>query len=105
MSTRAALLFGAALVLAGAGCAANSSEAPLRSPSKDYPPPPPTTADGQVIGADGVEPSDRLKSGARVGTEDALAPGWQADEKGLRYDPNAPTGGSDHDDKKSKKKP
>lgn len=58
-----------------------------------------------MIGADGVEPSDRLESGARVGTEDALAPGWQADDQGLRYDPNAQPGSSEHSDKKPKKQP
>jgi hypothetical protein len=35
-----------------AACAPRASSAELRSPSHDYPAPPRTTADGEVIGAD-----------------------------------------------------
>src|SRR5262245_5835203 len=103
VSPHASLVLGAALALAIAGCATNNADAPPRSPSQDYPPPPPTTSDGQVVGADGVDPADRLKSGARVGTENAMAPGWQQDEQGLRYDPNKKT--DSEQEKKPKKKP
>jgi hypothetical protein len=33
-------------------CATTAPSADVRSPSHDYPPPPRTTADGEVIGAD-----------------------------------------------------
>jgi len=73
-----------------------AADAPLRSPSQDYPHPPPTTSDGEVVGADGVAPSDRLQEGPRVGSEDELAPGWKVDEHkgGLKHDPKERTGGA-----------
>jgi hypothetical protein len=55
------------------------------------------------VGADGVRPEDRLEEGPQVGTESALAPGWKADEKGLRHDPKQRTGGAI--DKKPEKEP
>lgn len=103
MSSRAFLLFSAALALAASSCAANSSEAPVRSPSRDYQPPPPRTSDGQVVGANGVEPRDSLEEGPQVGTENALAPGWKADEHGLHHDPKQRVGGAV--DKQPEKEP
>jgi hypothetical protein len=52
-------------------------------------------------------PADRLKHGARAGTENALAPGWQADEHGMRYDPKQRTDGADQNkpDNQPDKKP
>lgn len=38
-----------------------------RSPALDYPEPPPTTSDGQVVGADRMSPADKLDSGPKVG--------------------------------------
>lgn len=84
---------GTALLLLAAGCAA-APEAPVRSPSQDYPHPPPTTSDGEVVGADGVTASDRLQEGPRAGSEADLAPGWKAGEKGLEHDPKQRTGGA-----------
>ncbi|HEY5958331.1 MAG TPA: hypothetical protein VIV60_17325 [Polyangiaceae bacterium] len=80
-----AVLLGIALV----GCQASQSESapPLRSPTLDYPAPAPTTADGRSIGADEKPPGDRLQEGARVGTDPALAPGWEAHHGALTYDP------------------
>ena len=59
------------------GCADTRREAPLRSPSRDYRPPPPTTSDGQVVGADRVAPGDRLEEGPRARDGLDLAPGWK----------------------------
>ena len=66
-------------------CGAGNPDAPLRSPSQDYRPPPPDTIEGQPVGADGVPPGDRLEEGAVVGNEPGLAPGWQADEHGVHH--------------------
>lgn len=77
-----------------ASCAAPATEAPLRSPTRDYPPPTPATADGEPMGADGVAPAARLQEGPRVGTENALGPGWTAEEGGLHHDPKARVGGN-----------
>ena len=86
------LLFVATLGLLG--CAPASSSAPLRSPTRDYPPPAPRTSDGAIVGADNVAPEDKLQQGARTGSETQLSPGWKADEKGLRYDPKERAGGA-----------
>jgi hypothetical protein len=75
-------------------CAPASSDAPLRSPTRDYPPPPSRTSDGQVVGADNVTPDEKLEQGPRAGSDEQLSPGWKADEKGLHYDPKARTGGA-----------
>jgi hypothetical protein len=83
-----------ALAAVVAGCGARNNEAPLRSPSQDYRPPPPVTADGKIVGADGVSPGDRLEEGAKVGTDPGLAPGWEAGEHGPRYDPKRRVGGA-----------
>ena len=40
----------------------------LRSPTLDYAPPPQQTADGQVLGVDGVPPEDKLRTSPRVGS-------------------------------------
>lgn len=84
-------------VLLGAiclACGSSNSDAPLRSPTLDYRPPPPVTADGEVVGADGVPPGDKLEEGPGGGTKPGLAPGWKVDERGLRYDPKERTGGA-----------
>ena len=41
----------------------------FRSPSHDYPPPPRTTADGEVLGADRKPITDRLGEGRKPGKE------------------------------------
>ena len=58
-------------------CGAQQNEdAPPRSPSLDYPPPPVETSNGEVVGADRVPPGDKLQQGPKVGTEGAQpAPG------------------------------
>ena len=51
------------LATAGLGlmaCAPPASSADLRSPSHDYPAPPRTTADGEVIGADRKPVTDAI---------------------------------------------
>lgn len=91
METRlVALVIAAALV----GCAASGQDAPVRSPTRDYQPPAARTSDGLVVGADGVDPRDRLEEGPRIGNEPALAPGWKVDKKGLAYDPEERVGGA-----------
>lgn len=78
-------------VLLALGCATDPRK-PLRSPARDYPPEPPRTSDGQVIGADGKAPSALLEE---QGTTDHPAPGWTLDERGLKYNPRRPAGASD----------
>jgi len=75
-------------------CGAANPDAPLRSPSQDYRPPPPDTLDGRPVRAEGGLPEDRLEEGAVVGTEPALAPGWKADEHGVHHDPKKRVGGA-----------
>jgi len=73
-----------------AGCA-QSSTAPVRSPSLDYAPPPPETENGDSVGADLRGPSDKLHEGV---TSNGPAPGWQANKNGLTYDPKKRVGGA-----------
>jgi hypothetical protein len=63
------------VVLLAPGCAifgpsagASANEAPMRSPTLDYPPPPVQTADGQILGADGMSTEDKLRTSPRVGS-------------------------------------
>lgn len=72
------------------GCLETSGPAPLRSPSNDYRPPPPTTSDGQVVGADRKPPADKLAEGP---SNTGAAPGWKLDSSGISYDPKARVGG------------
>ena len=72
------------------GCLETSGTAPLRSPSHDYRPPPPTTSDGQVLGADRKPPADKLAEGP---SNQGAAPGWKLDSNGISYDPRARVGG------------
>lgn len=65
--------------------------APLRSPSLDYAPPPPSTADGETVGADRRGPSDKLHEGV---TNEGPAPGWHAGSSGPSYDPKQRVGGA-----------
>jgi hypothetical protein len=71
---------------------AGPEDAPVRSPARDYRPEPVRTSDGQVLGADGKDPSALLEE---QGTTDHAAPGWTLDEDGLKYDPKRPAGHSD----------
>ncbi|HYO95150.1 MAG TPA: hypothetical protein VER33_11595 [Polyangiaceae bacterium] len=82
------------MVLSSVACSPASSEAPLRSPTRDYPPAPTTTADGETLGADGVEPADRLGEGPSAGTDSSLAPGWKAEDGKLTHDPKERVGGA-----------
>ncbi|HET9959485.1 MAG TPA: hypothetical protein VFQ61_33570 [Polyangiaceae bacterium] len=74
------------------GCAAPAQETAPRSPTLDYPHPAPRTSDGEVIGADGVDPTDKLRQGPTVGTPTAPGPGWKAEEGKLKPDPGGPGG-------------
>ena len=72
------------------GCSSGSG-APVRSPTLDYEPPAPTTADGDTVGADQTGPGDKLHQGV---TSSAPAPGWSAGKDGVTYDPKQHTGGA-----------
>ena len=50
----------AAAALCAAACAQRATSTELRSPSHDYPAPPRTTADGEVIGADRKPVTDAI---------------------------------------------
>jgi hypothetical protein len=59
------------LVLLAPACAAFGSsqgEPPMRSPTLDYPEPPVETADGQILGADGMRVEDKLRTSPRIGS-------------------------------------
>jgi hypothetical protein len=73
-----------------ASCSSGAG-APLRSPSLDYSAPPPTTADGDTVGADRRAPSDKLHEGVST---DGPAPGWDQSKTGLKYDPKRRVGGA-----------
>ena len=68
-----------------------SAGAPLRSPSLDYEPPAPTSSDGDTVGADRAAPGDKLHQGVSTA---GPAPGWNADQKGVSYDPKRRVGGA-----------
>lgn len=88
----AAYSISASLLIA---CGATNKDAPLRSPSLDYPPPAPRESDGRTMGADNIAPGERLEQGASAGTDNQLAPGWSVgDEQPLEYDPKKRTGGA-----------
>ena len=83
-------LLALSFALLALGCQ-RAADAPLRSPTKDYPLPPPQTSDGQVVGADNRPPEDRLEEGVSSG---GPAPGWSVGEDGLNYDPERKPRGS-----------
>ena len=57
------------LTLAAGGCTvASGGNTPTRSPSLDYALPPAQTADGQILGVDGVPPENRLRESPRLGS-------------------------------------
>jgi hypothetical protein len=91
--SRLLLCWVTAVGMLSAACGSSNQDAPLRSPTLDYRPPPPATADGKGVGADGVAPQDRLEEGPAAGTKAGLAPGWKAGEEGLHYDPKQRVGG------------
>lgn len=72
-------------------CAGGGTGRALRSPSLDYAPPAPTTADGDTVGADRRAPADKVNEGA---TTAGPAPGWEAGKAGLTFDPKRRTGGA-----------
>ncbi|MDX2052414.1 MAG: hypothetical protein SFV15_08495 [Polyangiaceae bacterium] len=74
-------------------CAGESQDKPLtRSPSLDYRTDQPRTADGRPIGADGIDPKDRLAASAKAGENGGeLAPGWYVEDGKLKYDPERRT--------------
>ena len=61
MSQQRVWFFGLVIFLGACGNAAG--DPPLRSPSLDYQAPAARTADGDVVGADKMSPSDKLNSG------------------------------------------
>lgn len=81
----------AALVI-GCGSASAGNSPTVRSPTLDYQQPSTTTTSGRSLGADRTAPGDKLGQGPRVGIDSnlepngTLAPGWDADEHGVRYD-------------------
>jgi hypothetical protein len=83
----ALLVLGCSLTV---GCSKGSGT-PLRSPALDYQPPAAGTSDGDVVGADRRGPGDKLHEGV---TSDAPAPGWDASNAGLNYDPKQRVGGA-----------
>ncbi len=96
--------FAAALVVVGCASQQNAETTTLRSPTRDYPPPRPPDVDGRVMGADNIPAEERLEQGARVGTENHLAPGWKVEEeKGLTYDPERRKGGAIDGETKTEK--
>jgi hypothetical protein len=87
-STRGLVLL--ALCVLASGCAAQpAKDRPFRSPTRDYPPPPAQTSDGEVVGADRIAPADKLQTGP---SNDGLAPGWSLDG-GPHYHPGDKAGG------------
>lgn len=94
------------LLVSVLGCAGESEQKPLtRSPSTDYRTDQPRTADGRPLGADGINPGDRLAAGAKVGEEGPeLAPGWYVEEGKLKYDPERRDDPGTHPPSAKKKK-
>jgi hypothetical protein len=88
MSRVLVLGFAALVMLAACG---NGAGGTLRSPSLDYEPPAPTTADGDTVGADQTGPGDKLHQGV---SSTAPAPGWSANKDGAAYDPKQRVGGA-----------
>src|SRR6187402_785802 len=81
-------------------CASQTAqERPFRSPTRDYPPPPAQTSDGEVVGADRMAPADKLQTGP---TTDGLAPGWSL-EGGPHYHPSDEK--HEHDDEQQGNEP
>lgn len=88
---------GMLIAVVATGCAGAARQNPpivQRSPSLDYQQSTITTASGRSLGADRVSPSDKLEQGPRVGSENALAPGWKAGAHGLSYDEKRRVGGA-----------
>ncbi len=78
------------LVITLTACMETSGSAPLRSPSTDYRPAPPTTSDGEVVGVDRKAPADKLAEGP---TNGRAAPGWKIGPKGVSFDRRELVGG------------
>jgi hypothetical protein len=77
-----------------AACASGSRDTEyVRSPSLDYGREPPRTSDNRIVGADNVDPHDRLQEGAQVGRPNELSPGWTAGEAGVVFRPEHKAGG------------
>lgn len=77
-----------------AACSADRRETDyVRSPSLDYGREPPRSSDNEIIGADGVDPNDRLKEGVQLGRPSELAPGWSVERRGVVYRPENRAGG------------
>ena len=55
------------ILVTACGATRSGTNGAIRSPTVDYPPPPPQTSDGEIVGADQTPPEDKLRRGARVG--------------------------------------
>jgi len=68
MSKKAGIFVVSFITLVATGCgSAQRSSAPPRSPSHDYPPPPPESPAGETMGADRTPPNDKLATSPRIG--------------------------------------
>lgn len=90
-STRSLLVVLVWLGVLTSGCMEPGRDAPLRSPSNDFRPPPPTTSDGRVVGVDNKAPTDHIAEGA---TSQGMAPGWEVRRGVPVYDAKRRVGGS-----------
>lgn len=80
------------LALFACACAPSKQpEAPLRSPTLDYPLPAAQTSDGEVVGADRIPPNDKIAQGPALGPGGATPsgrPGVGGPERGMVASPD-----------------
>jgi protein-disulfide isomerase len=69
------LILACALVALLGACGTPSN--PPQSPTNDQQPPSTTTGNGEVIGADGVAPAQKLQEGVQVDSQDGVKPAAQ----------------------------
>jgi len=67
-------LIATALTLAALLAACGSPGTPPQSPSNESQSPPPTTSDGETIGADRIPPGQKLQEGPKLDSKDGLKP-------------------------------
>jgi hypothetical protein len=79
-----------AVLLGVPSCGGSQQETPARSPTQDYPPPPLSDAQGNIIGADNVRPQDRLRESPRIGEEGPIAAEQPGHRKGEPKKPKPP---------------
>lgn len=80
------------LVFLACACAPSKPPAePLRSPTLDYPLPAAQTSDGEIVGADRIPPSDKIREGPALGPGGATPagrPGVGGPERGVVASPD-----------------